>query len=42
VLDAAAAGVGTIAVASSHGPSATSGAITIVPGRAAALAIAPD
>jgi len=41
VLDPQGAGLGAIAVVSSHGGSAISGPVTIVPGRAAALAVVP-
>ncbi len=42
VFDPRQAGVGTVAVTSSHGPSDESGAIEITAGRAVAIAITPD
>ncbi len=41
VLDPHAAGTGAISVASSWGPTATSGAITIAPGAAASVVVSP-
>ncbi|MDB4964034.1 MAG: Flagellar hook-length control protein FliK [Myxococcales bacterium] len=42
VLDPIRAGTGTLRVTSSHGPTAVSGTITIAPGAANQLTIAPD